>query len=629
MLKSHMKWKRMNRVDKSSRSHRVEIANVFYENLLRSRAFFALLKWNRYISFYKIIKDNFYDYRIKTQSRLLVKSLVYAFNRKKLVDAFVELRNRKLQKRVFSALYGKTKFRLSQKKIYLSQLSNNRYSVDFLLHIGFLIFREGYAVAQKPYLKLNFDKLLAKQKHNNARDVFTKLVKACAVSREDKIKVSGKVERIKLIHTILVKRKLFRVIGEELKIKKDILKFQKRLFLLRYYYNKFKAEKQIAKFAKSNSKFKNFVIKKTIGLLKRNAFKRRQCINSHELDSFYKYKVKKKFLKSLKINTHLSSAHQYIIKQRMFYCKLNFFKTMRILMIESLLTQGLVNKITDHRRKETLGVMLKICLYQKKLCLFSRKRNKALKRKAFYFLKNLRGIINEQITRYIRFIFCMFTKLALYRNKIRKEFKAITQKKTISLYYKLFLARVKKRRNLSISEINQSKRSVPDNLRLYFGLFLNRVKAVIARKRITLVNHRYLNLKSFLYKVNKRIQSNYLKKAARRFILLKNAKILLYRVTKSLEKNYRYNKLMRLAKSHYCDKLYQSLEYCYKTKHLEDQIDLYYILKVKKKALYAMKHNFSSRLKYHLIERRFKDYLIITALKYLTSFIIERNTLKP
>jgi hypothetical protein len=558
------------------------------------------------------------------QSRFFIKTLIYAFNRKKLVDVFRELNNRKLQKRVFTAIYSKTKFRLSQKKIYLSQLLNNRYCIDFLLHISYIIFKDKYTIQQKAYLKLNFDKLLIKQKLNNAKNVFAKLIKATKIIRNENRKVSDKLEKVKLYQAYLLKRKFFQMMRSDLGMVKEILKFQKRLFLLRYYYNKFKREKLSSKIKKAKSTFKAFILKRVIALFKPKYRK----VNIDSNNSF-KLKIKRRLFKILKIFTNLSFAKQYIIKQRVFYSKLHFFKTMRIVLIESLLTQGLINKVQDFKRKETLGILLKTSLKRKKLDLHQHEKDKLLKRKAFYLLKNVKNIINELITRYIRFIFHCFIKMALYKKYSRKDLKNTNQRLNTIYYFRSFFAKIK--RSLNNSIVNQSKQSiqsmqaVPDKLKLYFSLFLNKVKAIVHNKKSRLINIRYLRFKSFIGKVNKRVQVKCLQKAAKRFILFKNAKFMIHRITNLMDTNYKYIKLKKFIKAYHCDRLYQSLEYCYKTKGLEEQIELYYNLKVKKKVVRVLKYYYSSKLKYHLIERRYKDYLIITTLKNLTSYIIKHN----
>src|SRR5690349_5053782 len=108
-----MRKKLTSREGKRGQHHKILMAVTFYSNLLKSRAFFGLIKWSRCKSFCKIIRENYHYYMIKKQSKFLVKTLVYAFNRKKLVDVFTELKNRKLQKCVFNALHSKTKFHLS------------------------------------------------------------------------------------------------------------------------------------------------------------------------------------------------------------------------------------------------------------------------------------------------------------------------------------------------------------------------------------------------------------------------------------------------------------------------------------------------------------------------------------
>jgi hypothetical protein len=591
--------------------HKAQIADVFYQNLLKSRAFFALLKWNRSISYFKILKENYLEYMIITQSRFLIKSLVYSYNRKKLIDAFIELKNRKLKNKVFNAICTKLKFRVNRGKIYLSQLFNNQYSVEFLIHISYFIFTKSYPILQKQNLKVNFDKLLAKQKFNNLKNAFEKFYKAFSISKEETQINTQRLNNFENCKVYLSQQTFFKSVAWKIKIKKDIMKFTKRLFLLRYYYNKFKKEKLTANLTKSKSLFKRFILTRIF-----NKFKPKKVF---DINAFYRNKIKLKFLIALRQNLKNSFAIKLIHDYRQRNNKLKFFKNLRILMVESLVTQGLINKFQDFTKKKTLAILFKVCLYKKKLYFHFRKRNKILKRKVFNFLKGLRGIINQQITKYIRFIFCLFTKLVIYKKLLRKNYKNNIQRKIILFIYKSFFIRAIRMK---------SKMLKIDRKLVLFRLFFKTIKSQISQKKEKTINKKLLLQISFFAKMHKIIQFNFLKNAARRFILLKNSKIFFHRVTNDLDEEYKQTKLKRLVQTYYKEKLSEYLTFCYKTKNLENQIDLYYQLQLKKKALFAFKYNYSSKLKFHLLERRYKDYLIITALKYLTSYIIERNSLK-
>jgi hypothetical protein len=626
-LKRYVKKKRSNYKYKTSLQHKEEVASTFYKNLLKSRAFFALLKWNRCMSYYHIIKQNHYDYKLKVHSKFLIKSLIYTYNRKKLVDVFLELKNRKLVANILTTLNNKTKFRINQKKIYLSQLVNNQYTINFLLYISYHIFEKGYSIQQKPQLKTNFDKMLIKQKLNNLKGIFDNFCKGCYLFKEESNFLKSKAEQIKDNSIIKDKQLFFKAIVKTIKHKTEITKFKKRLFLLRYYYKRFKFEKISGKIQKSKRKLKNFIIAKIFQTLKTEA-KVKLSLKAEKGFAAHKNKsLKLQFFKALQKNLKLAGAKNIIIKQQIFCAKLNFFRKMRILIIESLLAQGLINRIEDYQKRKLLGNMLKTSLYLKKAAFFQRKKNKLLKRKAFFLMKGFKTVVNDQITQYIRFIFNVFTKLVIYKKHLRKNIKNKIQRNLIIFYYRLFFTKIKgKAIKIDVSAIRKPVNN--EKLKLYFSLFINKVKAFVTSNQMKLINARYLIFKSFLIKANNGTNISLLKKAAKRYITFKNSNYLFSRISKKLEKRQKLEKVNRLVKTYYFEKIYEGMEYYIKTKSLEHQISMYYNLKVKKRILNTFKNNYSNILKYRLIERRYKDYLIITSLKYLTSYIIEKHALE-
>ncbi len=116
MMKKFVKGQRNKKIIKSKLSQKENISKLFNNNLLKSRAFYGLLKWIKNINYYEIIKKNYYEYKKINLSNFMVKILIYVYNRKNLINAFSELRFLKIKKKLINSFTNKIKFRICQKK---------------------------------------------------------------------------------------------------------------------------------------------------------------------------------------------------------------------------------------------------------------------------------------------------------------------------------------------------------------------------------------------------------------------------------------------------------------------------------------------------------------------------------
>jgi hypothetical protein len=112
LLKDYISKKRKNREVKLKLKGKEKIANIFHNNLLKSRSFFGLLKWNKMVKYSHIVNQHYVEYKINYLSKLLMKGLIHVFNRKRLIEAFIELKNKRKIVKTFMSFQNNMKFKL-------------------------------------------------------------------------------------------------------------------------------------------------------------------------------------------------------------------------------------------------------------------------------------------------------------------------------------------------------------------------------------------------------------------------------------------------------------------------------------------------------------------------------------
>ena len=111
------------------------MANFFYLNLTKSRCFYVFQKHCRWKGIYNIIRDKYSEISYINQKKLFIKFLINCFHKKKLLITYNKLRRKRHRILVFDAFCKKINYFIQQKKLYFIQLTNNQFSVKFLINI--------------------------------------------------------------------------------------------------------------------------------------------------------------------------------------------------------------------------------------------------------------------------------------------------------------------------------------------------------------------------------------------------------------------------------------------------------------------------------------------------------------
>jgi hypothetical protein len=626
VLKRYVNQKKNNKTLKVKINQKLEIAKVFNENLLKSRAFYCMMKWNKNMQYYSMLRDNYIEYKRTSLTNYMMKLLIYAYNRRNLIKAFIELKDVKYKKRIFEAISNKIRFRICQKKIYVSQLMNNIYSIEFINIINNIIQDRYYSIKTKNVFNNNLNKMNNVLRIRKLRTIFDKLCYSLNKLRIlnktiDELAFNMKEKSIKKylsLFFISTKRNIL--------LKNEVNKFLKKTFLLRYYFRKYKNEKVINTIKKKRNTFK-------ILLLKRNFHKLKnvRTISNYKTEQkaieFYRNKSRFKSFSRLKINTVMSYKRNYIIKQGVFYNRMIFFRKMRIMLIESLLKQGVINRINDYVKKKYLSISFISSLFKKKLEYFKYKRENKSKEKIFNIIKQYKYRNHENLSKHLKYIFNIFAlKTKLNKNNKIKQ-KRIHIERHILFFKKLFLKKLtSKKQNDSYFSFGKVQ-NISEHIKLQYSIFFGKVKARCYKNRIHLTYSRYIIFKQFKRKVNKTIVTREILNFSNNMIKLKLYKHFLSNSIKLLDRKFFQNKINLLVSNYYKQSFLQNMQYLYKKKNLNEQINLYYSLKIKRRFFYTLKDKYTNHLKELLIQKRYHDYLIINSLRIITNIILNKNNI--
>jgi hypothetical protein len=626
LLKKIVKQRKSKKVFKANNYQKEEVAKVFHENLLKSRAFYCMMKWIKNIQYYNLLKENYFEYKRSSLTNYMMKLLIYAYNRRNLVKAFVELKNIKSKKKLFQAITNKLKFRICQKKIYFSQLMNNIYSIEFINVIIYIIQEKFFSIKMKNVLTTNLNKMNNFVRIRKLQTIFDGFCKSL-----NKIRIlNNTIDELAInISQKFMKKNLnllFIIAKRNILLRKEIDKFKKKVFFLRYYYNKYKFEKVLNTLNKSKSKFRLFVLKKNFSKMKNIRYKIKSNCEKMVVD-FYKKKILLKTFNKLKINTVISYKKKYIIKQGIFYRRMNFFRKMRILIIESLLKQGVINRINDYVQRKYLSISFVSSLFKKKLEYFKYKRENILKQKIFNTIKQYKYRNHKNISNHLKYIFNIFilkAKLLKY-NKIIEKRTYLEQ--YILFFKKLFLKKLTKKKPNDSYFSFANTNNLPEHIKLQYSIFFRKIKARCYKNKIHTTYSRYIIFKQFKRRVNKLIITREIFNFSNSMKKLKLYKHFLSISMKILDEKFFGDKVKILVSKYYKQQLLQNMLYLYKKKNLNEQINLYYSLKIKRRFFYKLKDKYTNRLKELLIRKRYNDYMIINALRILTNVIIDKHNI--
>ena len=135
IMKTNVKKQKEKRAYKRRVKEQEKMAHFFYINLTKSRCFYVLQKLCRSKGIYSIIHEKYSEMSYLNKKKLLFKFLMNCFHKKKLLLAYDKLRNKRLRIKVFNGFCKKISYFLQQKQLYFIQLTNNQFSIKFLLHI--------------------------------------------------------------------------------------------------------------------------------------------------------------------------------------------------------------------------------------------------------------------------------------------------------------------------------------------------------------------------------------------------------------------------------------------------------------------------------------------------------------
>lgn len=305
-------------------------AKIFYSKLLKSRIFYGFIKNGRNKKYFEIINHNYIEYREISLKRNLLKTLIYSYNRKKMIDEFLFQKSNKIKNKIFTTIKNKLRFRIQNRKLYFTQLSENQFSVDFIYLIINCLRRLKLPIRKNSYFGFNFNVLKIKKENSLKYQIFN-FLKKLHLNKVEKEKnlvtlaynFQNKTQKSFIFHCYSILFSL-RIL---IKRKKAIKNFIRKLFLIRFYFNKYKKEALNSKIISIKNKFSQNMIRNLYRKLYNNAklnlkkkgiskvfkLKGSKIINNSNNISFYNYNNQQDNKDELSINTTTNKNIKEII----------------------------------------------------------------------------------------------------------------------------------------------------------------------------------------------------------------------------------------------------------------------------------------------------------------------------
>ena len=668
-LKKFYLYKKKNKNRKISIKQKENVSKIFYQNLLKSRSFFALLKWIKMIRNLMLINRTYNDYKNSILSKQLLTKFIYAYNRKNLCEAISELRDKRKKSKIFNFLKNKMKFKINHNKLYFSQLSNNPYSINFLLMICKIILtrekrHQNPLLKQKNYFNSNFKKLIILSDLNEKRKIFDSLKNSLLIIKYSKQilvnsneKFSESLEKIRC-------REFFFNFKEKFKFNKKREKFLKKLFLVRFYFKKYKDEILGTKL--KNLKFK--LNEYRICLLKKVflSFILKKINQRRIFRKFSKFTIRNKHLlleifQNLKYFSILRKKKNFLRQKFILNTRAKFLRNLKLVAIESLLRHGLNQKIQNFNKKNLLSILIHSSVNKYKQSQTKLNRLNRIKKLLLITLKEsklFRGKISKSLKQLFFRIFiqkvCMkkylkyeiesqkmkkiekFNKLLFFlylRNKMKifKKIKKFQNRKKIQIFKKFITLILKRKISKSLQNSRQSINQLDSflmndsNIKLFYKrLFLIKLFRFKIIKKITKNHCNKYFFKKFSKRINIKITITALKLFQRRMILIQNSKIFLNKVFKQIDRKTHLNELKNISLKFYTSNILSQMNLCVKNKIFTSQINTYLTLKIRKRSFNKIKIFYINQLKKKMLEERFLEYLKLKALDIMNGICISK-----
>ena len=595
----------------SKKSQLIQRANNFYSNLLKSRTFFGFVKISKQNTNFNLIKNNYIDFHIKELSKNLLNILVFCYNRKKILNIFLEKKNKKLKIEVFNAFKNRIDYQKSFNYFFFNQIIKNQSAIDFLLM--FKIKRKKNVFKNNFYLIENKKNLILKKKiFNFLKNFSNKIFNENIYNFNYKLQIFYKNKFFDICKRKLVNK--YKIFYFEEKIAfirlKNLLMKKKSKILLNKKLNKQKNNYQNNN---NNSSFQDsYASNFTFNANKnstQNSFYNNN--NNKNENNFYSYILKKKafnlLIKNYNINKNIIKElnKKHLINQISL-----FFKYSRIKTIESLIIQGIKEKIKIYQKILLLKILFSSNVSKIKFNRAEKIRKKYLKKTIFNLFKTNKNINNLEKILIIKFYYKFFilkTKLLKNKNKFFEEF---NEKK---LEFKIMIKNIKNKINskkkIILFKFNHKKNS----FKYFFHLFRN----VYINKNYNKFNYKFYasSFNLFIKNINNLIINNSLKFVSKKLLKKKLFDNFLNNINNKKEQNSLILNLNNISKKFYLNTYLTALDICLKSKNLNDSISELNKTKIKKKIFNQFKKYYLDKIKYNMLTCRYKEYLFYMSIK--------------
>jgi hypothetical protein len=629
-LKTFLKERREQKKHEVEIKKKEKMAGFFHDTLLKSRSFFGLLKWNKMIKYYFIIMHHYEDYKSYQLSKLFLNGLIHSYNRKKLIGSFKSLKQIKLKKKCFGIISNYIKYKSNHKKLYLSQLMNNEYCTKFLMICYNISSKKKIKIKERSSVSSNLKKLKI------VNEIFLKRKIISILIENKNISEKNIYDKIRIFHNNQIKSMYDKYFFNRLRIIKNqktkIRRYEKKVFLLRFFLKKFLKASNNNKLQYSQNSFQLFNFKSHFLKFLNNLKKQ---ITSNTVIK----KLKKRIFHEWKFLISLKRRYNLIKNKKLTSSRKLFFKNLKLNSIESLLIQGVIEKNKIYLRHLLVKLLFITSFYSLKLYKFLDLKKVKLKRKIF----NCKACKKDEIVNNLKFLLKIF-KIRLrnfYNNKIyfKQMIRGIrekTDKKIILIFLKLnkkFSNKVRKFKNdIMLKNIHiffhftfrkEKYENFYSNQEKHHKFFRNKFKSRLNENEK--LKHGILR---FLIKIIKRntislIKVKKIKSISKHLLLSKEIKIFLHKILKILLRSKIFYEIKNKIQIHFCQKFLNYLVSCSNLKPLNSHIILYKGIKDKRKIINAWKYFYMNRIKFYMLSDRLNEYILLKYLKKL--HILSKN----
>ena len=646
----------------------IEMANNFYRNLLYSRVLYGFELITRRKANYELLKNHFIDLRISELSKFIIEKMKYFYELKKKENFITKGIEIIKKRKIFEVLKNKLNYKKNYNKFLLSQIMNNQFALDFIL---FLCDKAKNRIRTKSSFATNYEEVITRKALNRneeyCRTIFDLLKRNKDISTTQKIKVRE-------ISKFIYQHGFFSRVKEELHYKSKIGFLFKKLFFMRYYIMFYKKQQKLQIYEDKKNKVKSMIMKRNFNSLlniirtKKEHNKKiddiisettSKSLKSHKKISFtynrydnsqnrkanaleiYNVKLKQKGFALLldyhNMNKKIFNYREKIVNKEMD----TFFKRSKIKTIESLIVQGIKEKIKNYQKLYFFQVLFYSSFSKMKLEKGMENRERNLQKKGFNLLKDNVQINYKIIKQNLKFYFKYFTLLI----PLQKSLHQSTKNKYMKLYEKfvfnVFIKKIyiKKAQKMQMKSLkgkfisnsfkesarlflNKNKKtniddSISKNRRIYSKTFFkqinkSRILTKLSKRQKSINKIKIWN--RFVKSINNSIIINSLQITSHKLIL-RNAYIhFIDNINSSFTKSEGSSKLNSIYKKYLAQKLIDTLIISSKTKSIMDDIYTLYETKLKKKIFNEYKKRYLDNIKFSMLSCRYKEYLVLTSM---------------